>query len=365
MDWNKIIKAAKNEYAGTVASGILVGDVSEWLDTGCYSLNALISGSLFGGVPEGKVTGFAAPSATGKTFIALQTVKQFLDKYPRSACMYFESEGALTTEMITSRGIDANRLVIIPVATVESFRTQASRILKAYSEEPEETRRRMMFVLDSLGNLSTEKSVADAESGNTARDMTKAQQIKTTFTVLTIPLAKLKVPLLVTAHIYQTMDQYNPAAISGGSGLPYAGSTIIMFYKRKLKDNSGSVAGNDLRCKALKSRFTRENSEVNVALRYESGLDRYYGLLDLALQTGVFGKDSTRIVLPDGKKLFGKTIMDNPEEYFTKEVLEEIDKRLPKIFSYNYSDDTLPTIDDVESLETIEIKQEQEKDGEN
>lgn len=359
-NWNKILKSAKNEYASVVADGVLAGDVTDWFDTGSYAFNAVISGSLFKGIPEGKVTTLAAESATGKTFIALQTVKNFLEKYPNSACMYFESEGALTKEMIEERGIDSKRIFILPVVTVQEFRNQIFNILDAYAEDPEKGR--LMCVLDSLGNLSTEKSQADAKSGNVAKDFTKASELKATFTSITLKLSKLKVPLVVTNHLYSTMDQYSPWEMSGGAALKYVGSTTIFLYKRKLKDSAGKIAGNDLRCKALKSRFTRENSEVNVALKYESGLDKYYGLLDLALQTGVFGKDSTRVVIPSGKKVFGKTIMDNPEEYFTQEVLEEIDKRLPKIFSYNYADETLPTIDDVESLETIEIK---ESDNEN
>lgn len=132
---------------------------------------------------------------------------------------------------------------------------------------------------------------------------------------------------------HNTMDQYNPKEAGGGSGPRFAASTLIMLNKRKEKDGT-EVIGNNIRAVALKSRFTKEYSEVTTMIRYDSGLDRYYGLLDLAEATGVFVKESTRYIVADGSKQFGKAIENNPEKFFTKDVLDAIDAKIPSILCY-------------------------------
>jgi len=150
-----VIKESGNEFAGLVSEGIAAGDITSYVDTGSYIVNALVSGSLFGGLPSNKVTALAGESSTGKTFFALSVVRNFLDSNPTGGVIYFETESAISRDMIESRGIDGNRMIIMPVATIEEFRTQACRILDKYLKEPKEDREPMMFVLDSLGMLST------------------------------------------------------------------------------------------------------------------------------------------------------------------------------------------------------------------
>ena len=328
-----IIKETGNEYA-TLASDGTGGDVDNFIDTGSYSFNALLSGSIYGGLPDSRITAIAGEAATGKTFFALGVVKNFLDMDKDAGVIYFESESAVSKSMVESRGVDSTRLVVMPVATVQEFRTQAIKILDKYIEQPEDKRKPMMFVLDSLGMLSTTKEMEDTAEGKETRDMTRSQIVKSTFRVLTLKLGKANIPMIMTNHTYDVIGSMFPQKeMGGGSGLKYAASSIIYLGKKKVKDGT-EVVGNIIHCKNYKSRLTKENAMIDVLLTYEKGLDKHYGLIELAEQSGVFKKVSTRYEMPDGTKVFGKSIMNEPEKYFTKDVLEKIDEQAKKRFLY-------------------------------
>ena len=329
-----LVKSTGNEYASVVSDGVAAGDVDSFVDTGSYIFNALLSGSLKGGLPKNKITALAGESATGKTFFALGMVKQFLEDHPEAAVIYFESESALTKDMIEERGIDSNRIVIVPVVTVQEFRNQSLNILDKYLETDESERPPMMFVLDSLGMLSTTKEIEDTAEGKETRDMTRAQITKGAFRVLTLKLGRAKVPMIVTNHTYDVIGSMFPQKeMGGGSGLKYAASSIIFLSKRKEKDGS-EIIGNIIHCKNAKSRLTVENRMVDVRLTYDKGLDRYYGLLDLALAFDVFKKQGTRVLLPTGKTEYGKTINNNPEKYFTEDVMDKLEVVVNEYFKY-------------------------------
>ena len=133
----ELAKAAGNEYGSLVDDGIFGGDVTQWIDTGSYVFNALLSGSIYGGLPANKITAIAGDPATGKTFFTLGLIKHFLDSNPDAGVFFFESESALTTEMLKERGIDITRMFHIPVATVEEFRHQLVKILEKHGETDE------------------------------------------------------------------------------------------------------------------------------------------------------------------------------------------------------------------------------------
>ena len=338
MDFLKnIAKTAGNEYAALVSDGVEAGDVDNFIDTGSYIFNALLSGSIFGGLPANKITAVAGESATGKTFFVMGMVKSFLDANPNAGVLYFESESAITKQMVIDRGIDPERMVILPVTTVQEFRTQSLRILDDYIQQNESTRQPIMLCLDSLGMLSTTKEVEDTADGKETRDMTRAQVLKAAFRVLTLKLGKAKVPMIVTNHTYDVVGSMFPTKeMGGGSGLKYAASSIIYLSKKKEKDGT-EVVGNIIHCKNQKSRLTIENKMVDVRLMYERGLDRYYGLLELALKAGIFKSISTRIELPDGTKTFGKTINNNPQKFYTEDVMNQLDEFAHTGFKYGQS----------------------------
>ncbi len=332
-----LAKASGNEYAGVVADGVAAGDVDSFIDSGSYIFNALLSGSLHGGLPMNKITALAGESATGKTYFALGICQKFLEDNPDSAVIYFESESALTKDMIEERGIDSNRIVIVPVVTVQEFRNQSLSILDRYLETDESERPPMLFVLDSLGMLSTTKEIEDTAEGKETKDMTRAQITKGAFRVLTLKLGRAKVPMIVTNHTYDVIGSMFPQKeMGGGSGLKYAASSIIFLSKKKEKDGT-EIIGNIIHCKNAKSRLTVENRMVDVRLTYDKGLDRYYGLLDLALAFDVFKKQGTRILLPTGKTEYGKTINNNPEKYFTDDVMEQLEVVVNEYFKYGKS----------------------------
>ena len=329
-----IIKETGNEYASLVADGMTAGDVDGFIDTGSYTLNALLSGSIYGGLPSNKITAIAGEAATGKTFFALGIVKHFLDKNKDAGVIYFESESALTKDLVESRGIDSKRMVVVPVATVQEFRHQSIKVIDKYLEQAEDKRKPLMFVLDSLGMLSTTKEMEDTAEGKETRDMTRSQIVKAAFRVLTLKLGKAKVPMIMTNHTYDVIGSMFPQKeMGGGSGLKYAASNIVYLSKRKEKDGK-EIIGNVIHCKNYKSRLTKENAMIDVRLTYDKGLDQHYGLLDLAVKHGIFKSVSTRIELPDGSKQYAKTINNEPDKFFTKDVLSQIDEAAKKEFLY-------------------------------
>ena len=330
----QIIKETGNEYASLVSEGVEAGDVDKFIDTGSHIFNALLSGSIYGGMPSNKITAFAGESGTGKTFFVLGMCKHFLDNHPEGGVIYFESESALTKTLIENRGVDSKRMVIMPVTTVQEFRTQSLAVLEKYINQDGADRKPILFVLDSLGMLSTTKEVEDTAEGKETRDMTRAQVLKAAFRVLTLKLGRAKVPMVITNHTYDVVGAYMPMKeMGGGSGLKYAASSIIYLSRKKDKEGT-EVVGNIIHCKTHKSRLSKENKLVDVRLRYDKGLDRYYGLLDLATKYGIFKQVSTRIELPDGTKQYAKTIYNEPEKYFTDDILKKIDEVAKKEFSY-------------------------------
>jgi RecA/RadA recombinase len=330
-----VIKDSGNEFAGLVSEGVAAGDITDYVDTGSYIFNALVSGSLFGGLPSNKVTALAGESSTGKTFFALSVVRNFLDANPTGGVIYFETESAISRDMIESRGIDSSRMVLFPVATIEEFRTQACRIVDKYMKEPKEERQPMMFVLDSLGMLSTTKEMEDVANDKQVRDMTKSQLIKGAFRVLTLKLGQAQVPMIVTNHTYDVIGSYVPAKeMGGGTGLKYAASTIIYLSKSKERDSKKEVVGNIIKCEAKKSRLTIEGSKVATRLFFdERGLDKYYGLLELGVEHGVFGKNGNRVLIGESS-VYPSVVLADPEKYFTPEVMQQLEEAAQKEFSY-------------------------------
>ena len=327
-----IVKEIDNEYAAIVSDGVAAGDTGSFIDTGSYIFNGLVSGSIQGGVPGNKITAIAGESSTGKTFFCLGIVRHFLESNPNGGVIYFESESALSREMIETRGIDSSRMIIVPVTTVQEFRQQAIQILDKYMKEKDQPP--MMMVLDSLGMLSTSKEMEDSEAGKETRDMTRAQVVKSIFRVLTLKLGKANVPLIVTNHTYDVVGAYVPTKeMGGGSGLKYAASNIIYLSKSKEKDGK-EVVGNIIKAKLAKSRLAKENQQVSIRLYYdERGLDKYYGLLELGEKYGVFERKGNRVVI-GADSAYPSVVYKDPTKYFTPEVLQALDECAAKEFSY-------------------------------
>jgi len=332
--FDTLAKEAKNDYAKLVSDGITTGDEQKFIGTGSYILNALLSGSIYGGIPDNRVTAIAGEQATGKTFYAIGIANHFLDANPEGAVFYFDSEAAATGDLFKNRGLDTDRVWHFPVDTIEEFRTQIIRILDNLLKTPQEDRKPLLIVLDSLGMLASSKELEDALADKQVRDMTKTQSIKSVFRIITSKLGKLKVPMIVTNHTYKTMNMYgDQSEMGGGSGLKYAASTIMYLSKSKEKDGT-DVVGNIIKVKANKSRFTKENSQVATRLFFDArGLDKYYGLLELGEKYGVFTRKGNRVVVGESS-VYPSVILSDPEKYFTDEVMEKLDWAAGQEFKY-------------------------------
>ena len=332
MDFLKdIVKEIGDDFTQLASD---IDDTEGYVDTGSYIFNGLVSGSIFGGVSGNKITAIAGESSTGKTFFSLAVVKNFLDSNPDGYCLYFDTEAAVNKSLLSDRGIDLNRLVVINVVTIEEFRGKALKAVDIYLKKDINERKPCLFVLDSLGMLSTEKEIRDALDDKQVRDMTKSQLVKGAFRMLTLKLGQANIPLIVTNHTYDVIGSYVPTKeMGGGSGLKYAASTIIYLSKKKEKDGK-EVIGNIIKAKTHKSRLSKENKTVEIRLYYDSrGLDRYYGLLELGEIGGLWKNVAGRYEIA-GKKLYAKQILSEPETYFTGEIMQALDEIAQKEFSY-------------------------------
>ena len=327
----EIVKEIGDDYT-QIASEI--NETERFIDTGSYIFNAVVSGSIYGGVSSNKITAIAGESSTGKTYFSLAVVKNFLDTNPDGYCLYFDTEAAVNRGLLESRGVDTTRLVVVNVVTIEEFRQKALKAVDIYLKTDEENRKPCMFVLDSLGMLSTEKEINDALNDKQVRDMTKSQLIKGAFRMLTLKLGLANIPLIVTNHTYDVIGAYVPTKeMGGGSGLKYAASTIIYLSKKKEKDGK-EVIGNIIKAKTHKSRLSKENKEVEIRLYYdERGLDRYYGLLELGEKHGVFSRKGNRIVVGD-TSVYPSAILADPDKYFTEDVIQKLEEAANEEFSY-------------------------------
>ena len=331
--FDTLAKEAKNDYAQLVSE---TSNDQGFIGTGSYILNAQLSGSIYGGIPNNRVTAIAGEQATGKTFYAIGIASTFLDDHPDGAVFYFDSEAAATPDLFRDRGLDPSRVWHFPIDTIEEFRTQMIRILDNLLKTPEKDRKPLLVILDSLGMLASQKELQDAMDDKQVRDMTKSQTIKSVFRIITSKLGKLKIPMIVTNHTYKTMNPYgDPTDMGGGSGLKYAASTIMTLTKSKEKDSSKEIIGNIIKVKTYKSRLTKENTQIATRLFFDSrGLDQYYGLLELGEKYGIFIRKGNRILIGESS-VYPSAILSDPNKYFTKEVMQALDEAASKEFKYD------------------------------
>ena len=317
------------------SEGTSSAEFTGYIDTGSYTMNAALSGSIFGGMPNNKALILAGESTTGKTFYALALVKNYQQQYPDGQVIYFDTESAVTNSMLTDRNIDLTRIAKSEPDSIEKFRSVASKMLDKYLELPIEKRFPLLMVLDSLSALPSKKETEDIANEKDVRDMTKAQLIKGAFRVLRLKMAKAKVPLIITNHLYAVIGAYFPTKeMSGGSGAKYAADTIVFLSKKKERDNDKEVVGNIVTATMIKSRLTKENAKVGTRILYDGGLDRYYGLLEYAEEAAVVKRVGNKYEFPTGEKVFESALLRTPEKYFTDDVLKSIDTYMQTQFKY-------------------------------
>ena len=295
--------------------------------TGSYSLNALTSASLHGGIQDNKITVIGGEQGTGKTFVALSMCATFQKRYPDGIIVYYDTEHAVDPMTFSRFEIDTSRVLIARPKYIEGWKARAVAFLTKYASLPVSERPRAMMVLDSLGALPTKKQYDDGPSDDPSADMgRRAQAIGNAFTIMNQHLGPCFVPLIVTNHIYANTSGYGPPKKLGGGEKPlYLASVILMMSKKRLGEK-GDQEGNIVTIETFKSRFTKPGKKIETVIHFDKGLDRYWGLIDIALKHGIFKSVATRIELPGGKKVYRSVIEKEPETYFTPEVMLQLEQ---------------------------------------
>jgi RecA/RadA recombinase len=277
-------KLTKISPLGSVVTKNAFSKIDEWIPTGNYMLNAQISGSMFGGIPNCRSVCIAGDSGTGKTFLTLNMCREAqLKGYD---IIYCDSEAAVDQDVFEKFGIDPERIRYQPVTTIQEFTIFINNLLKMLDEAraAKQETPKVFLVLDSLGNLASKKEKEDAVSGNTVRDMTKQQVIRSLFRTTTVDLAANKIPFVITNHTYQGIGMFAKKEISGGGGIAFNPSIICMLGKAKLKeDNDASkkaemnTTGIIVTSRPRKNRFARP-IPVRFHISFFKGMNKYTGL---------------------------------------------------------------------------------------
>lgn len=350
------VELANLNPLGSVMEQSNFSEVTEWIDTGNYHLNACISGSLFGGWPNNRSCSVAGPSGTGKTFLVLNSIKQAINM--GYSIIYYDSEAAVDKSTMIKFGIDTTKVNYQPVNTVQEFRQSVTTITRRMQEAKRDGADipKVMIILDSAGNLATQKEIDDAVSGNEKADMTRSKILKSIFRIIMTPMADLKIPFIFTNHTYQTQDFISRQVAGGGTGPEYAASIVLFLNKAQLKDSSGDKAGIIVTAKPNKNRFAKPQN-IKFHLHYTEGMNRYVGLENYIDWENI---GITKGVIEKGEKVpkksargwickhLDETVPNSEffsEKVFTQEILQKIDDKIHDLF--NYSTNTEIDVDEL------------------
>lgn len=300
----------------TFLSDNSLSTVNEWIDTGSYALNAIISGSLYGGIPMGRLTGFVGPESCGKTLMANKIMANAQKKGMHVA--YFDTEGALDESTAARLGCDPSKIKHVPSEITEQCRNEIVQLLESIVQN--NLQGKVLLVVDSLGNLITAQEKKKIDEGSDTPDMgNRARSLKSLMRAITHAAKKAKCPVIFTNHIYEDPSQLHPSAIkkqAGGSGPLYMASVIVQMSKKtersedsKNKDSntnttliSKGINGLTLRALTTKNRFVTPFLEIEMYLNFRTGLNKYSGILEMAEGYDVIQKQGHRYVL-DGETL--------------------------------------------------------------
>jgi len=331
---------------GSIMENSTFSEVTEWIDTGNYHLNACVSGSLFGGWPNSRTCSIAGPSGTGKTFLVLNSVKRAIEM--GYFVIYYDSEAAVDKDQMVKFGIDVSKVNYQPINTVQEFRTSVTTLTSKMQEVKRNggTTPKIMMILDSAGNLATQKEIDDARSGSEKADMTRSKVLKSIFRIIMTPLADLKIPFIFTNHTYQTQDFISRQVAGGGTGPEYAASIVLYLGKAQLKESSGEKAGIIVTAKPNKNRFAKPHN-IKFHLHFTEGMNAYVGLEqyidweEIGIAKGTIEKG---VKTPKSTarnwicKHLDETVPTREffsEKVFTKEILDKIELRIKPVFNYN------------------------------
>lgn len=324
MNTRLLEKLAKTgiEPAQVLSDEINENEVVEY-PTKIPALNIAFSGKIDGGYIPGVIT-IAGASKNFKTMFGLIMVKAYLDKHEDGVCVFYDSEFGAAADYFDSVGIDKNRVIHIPVGTVEELKVDIMKKLENINKDDH-----VVFFIDSLGNLASKKEVDDAISEKFVADMSRARAIKSLFRCIMHPVGRKQIPVIVINHIYETQDMFAQKKLSGGSGILYASNDILMVSRKQIKDK-GEVSGYEFVITIEKSRRVKEKTKISVEVN-DNGINPFSGLLDLAVEFGYVSKISgrySRNMVPGDKRVFKKDTQ-NFEWFapFIKDLAKDIENK--------------------------------------
>lgn len=346
--------------------GLSVGfnDPTDWISTGNYALNYLISGDFHKGIPLGKVTVFAGESGAGKSYICSGNVIRHAQQQGIYVVL-IDSENALDEEWLKALGVDTgeDKLLKLNMAMIDDVAKTISKFMTDFKAIPEEDRPKVLFIVDSLGMLLTPTDVNQFESGDMKGDMGRKPKALGALVRNSVNMfGSYNVGLVATNHSYASQDPYNPDPnISGGQGFIYASSIVVAMKKLKLKeDEEGNktkeVQGIRAGCKIMKTRYNKPFEDIEVRIPWDKGMDPYSGLFDMIERKGMVSKEGNRYAYVDNDgeihKYFRKEWLANTNGVLDH-VMSDFMERAAKAPAQSF-DDIDDLVDEVEEAVTEE-----------
>ena len=349
MDINKLAdkafaKLQKINTNATVLEDNTLSNVTDWIDTGCLVLNTILSGSLYGGVPKGRITIFAGESGCGKTFILNKILANAQKK--GMIPIIFDTEVAVDKTSAEGVGLDSKNVKYVPVDTVESCRNQIMTFLDGVEEEPE-LHGKFIISIDSLGNLASEKEINDAGSGKGAMDMgLRAKQLKSMMRMITYKAAVTGTTIIASNHTYADPGALHPTLVkqqAGGSGPIYMASILVQMAAKKEKTDSSNesdvaltesrnYSGVTLRMLTVKNRFVPAFLQCEAYLNFKTGLDKYSGLRDIAVAHNIIQQNGATFAMGDKKLGYYKNW--RKDEDLWQEILVSLEESIKDKYRY-------------------------------
>ena len=330
--------------------GIGFNDPTDWVDTGNYALNYLISGNFNGGIPLGKVTVFAGESGAGKSFICSGNLVRNAQKQGIYVVLV-DSENALDESWLKALGVDTSedKLLKLNIAMIDDVAKTISEFMKEYKVMEEKPK--VLFVIDSLGMLLTPTDVDQFDAGNLKGDMGRKPKALTALVRNCVNMfGSYNVGLVATNHTYASQDMFDPDdKISGGQGFIYASSIVVAMKKLKLKEDSEGNKTTDVKgiravCKIMKTRYSKPFESIQIKIPYTTGMNPYSGLVDMAESKGILEKDGNRLkfIGPDREiKLYRKEWeknVDNSLDYLMDNFVSKNDKYIDLEINQNFDE---------------------------
>jgi RecA/RadA recombinase len=243
------------------------------------ALNIALSGRIDGGLTPG-LTLFCGPSKHFKSLFSLILAKSYMDKYPESVLIFYDCEFGTPESYFDSLAIDKERVIHTPIMNMEEFKFDVIHQLQEIKRGD-----KVIFIIDSLGNMSSKKEMDDAIDGKSVTDMSRAKQMKSIFRMITPYLVKYDIPMVAVNHIYMTQEMYSKPVVSGGTGIYLSADNIFILGRQQEKDGT-ELAGYNFIINVEKSRQSREKSKIPVTVKFEGGISKWSGLLEMSLESG-------------------------------------------------------------------------------